>query len=235
MPVLVTRRHDPPAVGRWDRRAPRRAGRIEGISRELRGKRRRIERRSEMQCREDAATRPRLDQASVPRQPLPGAIRRPPPEITAYGPPADIIELRDDQRVAEPVVAHLTVDTMRTQHATARDVAYADATSAATVVEDIGDRSAVGRDTRRRLAAETAGDECARRDQCSRDRRRDRLLPRLVEWHADEAQRPAHAKRNELSGCALNEARDDRVAAPPPPPPPPPLSPLLPLHPPLAL
>ena len=150
-----------------------------------------------------------LDQASVPRQPLPGAIRRPPPEITAYGPPADIIELRDDQRVAEPVVAHLTVDTMRTQHATAGDVADADAARAATVVVDIGDGSAVGRDARRRLAAETAGDECARRDQCSGDRRRDCPLPRLVEGHTGEPQRPTHAKRNELTGGALAEARDD--------------------------
>src|SRR5216683_5727963 len=118
---------------------PRRAGRIEGVTCELRGKRRRIDRRSEMQRREDAATCPRLDQASVPRQPLPGAIRRPSPEITAYRPPADIIELRDDQRVAEPVVAHLTIDTMRTQDATACDVAYADAASATAVVVDIGD------------------------------------------------------------------------------------------------
>src|SRR3989442_15077585 len=111
--------------------------------------------------------------ASAPLRRRQGAMRGPPPRISAYVPAADIIELRDEQRVAEPVVAHLTVDTMRTQHATAGDVADADAARAATVVADIGDGSDVGRDARRRLAAETAGDEWARRDQVSGDRRRD--------------------------------------------------------------
>ena len=102
---------------------------------------------------------------------------------------------------------------MRAQHATAWHIGYAQASSAATIVVEVGDGSVVGRDSRHRLAAQTAGNERARRDALSGDRRRDRTFPALVEWHAGEPQRPTHAKGDELTGCALVEPGNYGIAA----------------------
>src|SRR5207249_2811463 len=113
---------------------------------------------------EAAATGAWLHEARIPRAPPPRALRQPAVQIAADAPARGEVELRDDERVPQPIVAHTTVDAVAAHHAPRRGVRDAQLRRALAVVPQEGDPPAVWRDARHGFGPQSRGENISRRD-----------------------------------------------------------------------